>query len=91
MRNQSKEMKNRIHNLTLAIISAQAGCATLIIITIALVLGAWLGSLLGQRGLCIFGMVILSVPVSLYVMLWIAMRAVNLHIRAKSTEDESTN
>ena len=84
-------MTNRIHNLTIALISIQAGCASIVIIIIALVLGAWLGSLLGQRGLCIFGMVILSVPVSLYVMLWIAMRAVNFHLRAKSVDDETTN
>jgi len=84
-------MTNRIHNLTIAIISIQAGCASIVIIIIALVLGAWLGSLLGQRGLCIFGMVILSVPVSLYVMLWIAMRAVNFHLHSKSVDDETTN
>jgi hypothetical protein len=91
MKTKPSRMTNRIHNLTIAIISIQAGCASIVIIIIALVLGAWLGSLLGQRGLCIFGMVILSVPVSLYVMLWIAMRAVNFHLRAKSVDDETTN
>lgn len=88
MKNEQSPVKQRLHNLTIAFISAQAGCATLVIIVIALLLGAWLGTLLGQRGLCILGMVILSVPISLSVMLWIAMRAVRVHLNAQKISDE---
>ncbi|MDZ4671306.1 MAG: hypothetical protein SH821_10590 [Phototrophicales bacterium] len=91
MKIRPSRVTDRIHNLTIAIISIQAGCASLVIILIALIIGSWLGDLLGQRGLMIFVMIILSVPVSLYVMLWIAMRAVNFHLHFRSLEDENTN
>ncbi len=64
-------------NLGLAAVAGQAGCATLIIVFFALFLGLWLDSRLGQNGLCTFGLVILSVPLSLYVMLRIALVAIN--------------
>jgi putative Mn2+ efflux pump MntP len=91
MKIRPSRVTDRIHNLTIAIISIQAGCASLVIIFIALIIGAWLGDLLGQRGLCIFGMVILSVPVSLYVMLWIAMRAVNFHLHFRSIDTDTAD
>lgn len=68
---------SRIKNLGLAAIAAQAGCATLIIVFIALFFGLWLDSRLGQRGPCTFGLLILSVPVSLFIMLRIALGAIN--------------
>jgi hypothetical protein len=68
---------SRIKNLGLAVVAAQAGCATLIIVFTALFLGLWLDSRLGQRGPFTFGLVLLSVPVSLFVMLRIALAAIN--------------
>lgn len=49
--------------------------ATIIIIMVALIIGLWLDSRLGQRGPCTFGMLIVSIPFSLYVMLRITLGA----------------
>lgn len=68
---------SRVKNLGLAAIAAQAGCATLVIVFFALFVGLWLDSVLGQRGPFTFGLLILSVPVSLFVMLRIALGAIN--------------
>ncbi len=68
---------SRMKNLGLAAVAAQAGCATLIIVFLALFAGLWLDSRLGQRGPCTFGLLILSVPVSLFIMLRISLGAIN--------------
>ncbi len=88
MKNKPTQVTNRLRNLTIAFISAQAGCASMVIILISITIGAWLGSLLGQRGLCIMGMVVLSVPISLYVMVWIALRATKIHLNRIYADDE---
>jgi hypothetical protein len=68
---------SRIKNLGLAAVAAQAGCATLIIIFAALFIGLWLDSRAGIRGPFTFGLLFLSVPFSLYIMLRIALGAIN--------------
>lgn len=60
----------------LAAVAGQAGCATLLIVFTALFIGLWLDSLFGQRGPWTFGLLILSVPVSLYVMLRLTLSAI---------------
>ncbi len=67
---------SRIKNLSLAVIAAQAGCATLLIIFPALFFGLWLDIQAGQRGPFTIGLLILSVPLSLYIMVRIALGAV---------------
>jgi hypothetical protein len=67
----------RFKNLGLAAIAGQAGCATLIIVFSALLVGLWLDAQLGRRGPCVFGLLILSVPLSLFIMLRIALGAIN--------------
>jgi hypothetical protein len=42
----------------------------------ALLLGLWLDSQLGQRGPCVFSLLIVSVPVSLALMLRVALGAI---------------
>lgn len=73
-----RPFKKRAKNLGLAAIAGQAGCASLIIVFIALFLGLWLDSETGQRGPFTFGLLLISVPFSLYVMLKIALGATNL-------------
>ena len=63
-------------NLGLAAVAGQAGCWTILIVFAALFIGLWLDSQIGQRGLCTFGLVIISIPVSLMVMLRIAVSAI---------------
>lgn len=91
MKSRPTQVINRLHNLTIAVISVQAGCASMVIILVFILIGAWLGSSLGQRGLCIMGMVVLSVPISLYVMVWIALRATKIRLNRIYTDDEFTN
>lgn len=67
----------RVKNLSLAAIAGLSGFATIVIITIALFIGFWLDAqLFGTRGLCTFGMLVLSVPFSLYTMLRITLGAI---------------
>lgn len=67
----------RWRNLSYAALAGQAGCVTLLVVFGALLVGLWLDARLGQRGPCVFGLLIVSVPVSLWLMLRIALGAVN--------------
>lgn len=66
----------RLRNLSYATLAGQAGCVTLIIVFGALLAGLWLDAQLGQRGPCTFGLLIVSVPVSLALMLRVALSAI---------------
>ncbi|GIL09371.1 MAG: hypothetical protein BroJett033_8820 [Chloroflexota bacterium] len=66
----------RLHNLSYAALAGQAGCVTLLVVFGALLAGLWLDARLGQRGPCVFGLLIVSVPVSLALMLRVALGAI---------------
>lgn len=66
----------RAANLGYAAIAGQAGCFTLAIILIALIVGIWLDAQFGRRGPFTIGLLLLSVPFSLFVMVRIALGAV---------------
>jgi len=68
--------QRKVTNLMLAAVAGQAGCATLLIVFAALFIGLWLDSQFGQRGPWTFGLLILSVPFSLYVMLRLTLSAI---------------
>lgn len=65
-----------VQNMALAAVAGQAGCASLVIILTALLLGLWLDGAVHAHGiitvLCLVG----SVPFSLWVMVKIALGAV---------------
>jgi len=63
----------RTKNLTLAGLSALTGCVSLIVVVIALFAGLFIDSLIGQRGPATICLVILSVPVSLFLMVRMAL------------------
>ncbi|GAB4569312.1 MAG: hypothetical protein Kow0077_01630 [Anaerolineae bacterium] len=67
---------NRTRNLAYAAIAGQAGVATVVLVFVALFAGLWLDSLAGLRGPFTIGLVILSVPLSLLIMVRIAFSAV---------------
>jgi hypothetical protein len=67
---------SRARNLGLAALAAQAGCVTLLIVFGALLLGLWLDARAGQRGPFTIGLLVLSVPLSLFLMLRIALGAI---------------
>lgn len=66
----------RVTNLALVGLAGQAGCVTLLIIFTALLVGLWLDSMFGRRGPCTIGLLVLSVPFSLYAMLRVALTAI---------------
>ncbi|MFW5709450.1 MAG: hypothetical protein ACOCX5_04440 [Chloroflexota bacterium] len=77
MSDQGTSAQQRVKNLSLAAVAGQSGCATVVIIFVALFTGLWLDAQLGQNGLCVFGMLVLSIPFSLYVMLRITWSAIS--------------
>jgi hypothetical protein len=69
----SQQQPSRVKNLTLAAMAGQAGCASLVLIVIALLIGIWLDSQFGVRGPFTVGLLLLSIPLSLFVMVRIAL------------------
>ena len=69
----SNQTPSRVKNLTLAAMAGQAGCASLVFIIIALLVGIWLDARFGVRGPFTVGLLLLSIPLSLFVMVRIAL------------------
>mgnify|MGYP001159294771 CR=1 FL=1 len=63
----------RTQNLSYAGFAGLAGCATIAFVMVALVVGLWLDAQFGRRGPFTIGLLCLSVPISLGVMVWIAL------------------
>ena len=74
-------------NLALAGSLSQVGCVTVFIIIIALLLGLWLDNLLGTRPILTIVSLLVSIPVSLYSVVRIALSAA---ARFQSPEDLET-
>ena len=70
-----KKKLQRTYNLTLAAVTGQVGCLTLIIILAALFGGLWLDNRFDTRPMFTIGLVIASVPVTLFLMIWVAKKA----------------
>ncbi len=70
------EAQSRVKNITYAVLAAQGGCFTLVIIFAALFIGLWLDAQFGRRGPFTIGLLLLSVPFSLFVMVRLALRSV---------------
>jgi hypothetical protein len=82
---------SRIRNLTLAAIAGLAGCLTLIIVMGALLAGLWLDARAGQRGPFTIGCLVLSIPLSLYIMVRFTLGALRRIVPARylaSSEEE---
>lgn len=82
-----KDKPPRIKNLSIAGISALTGCVSLIVVLGALFLGLWLDSQLGQRGPATICSLVGSVPISLYLMIRIALTLVK-RIEPSARQDE---
>lgn len=75
---RSQPEKNRAQkafNLTLAAVAGQVGCLTLIIVLAALFGGLWLDSRFQTRPMFTVGLMIISVPITLGLMLWVVRAA----------------
>lgn len=72
----TKKQPSRTRNLTITGITALTGCVALIVVMVALFAGLWIDSLLGRRGPATICLLVSSVPVSLYLMVRIALTLV---------------
>jgi formate hydrogenlyase subunit 4 len=70
-----KQSGVRSLNVTLAAVTGQVGCLTLLIIFVALFLGRWLDNQFNTSPLITISLMVASVPVTLVVMFWV-VRAV---------------
>ena len=66
-----KQGAARSLNLTLAVVTGQVGCLTLLIIFVALFIGRWLDAQFDTSPLITIVLMIASVPVTLVVMFWV--------------------
>jgi hypothetical protein len=66
----------QIRNLTITGITALTGCIVLVVVGVALIAGLWLDSLIGRRGPATVCLLVLSAPVSLYLMVRTALTLV---------------
>ena len=58
-------------NLTLAVVTGQVGCLTIVIILVAFLAGSWLDNQFGYDALFTVILMVASVPVTLIVMFWV--------------------
>lgn len=76
MNQKPNDSSLRAINLALATFAGQAGCLSLVIVIVALLAGLWLDSQFGVKGPFTVGLLLLSVPLSLFVMVRIALSSV---------------
>lgn len=69
----TRKRSPRAHNLTITGIAALTGFVSLAVVLVALVVGLWIDGLLGRRGPATICLLVASVPVSLYLMIRIAL------------------
>ncbi|MBU1661908.1 MAG: AtpZ/AtpI family protein [Chloroflexi bacterium] len=85
-----KEGKNRFQytfNLALAAVAGQVGCLTTIIVVAALLAGLWIDTRLNTRPTFTIVLVVLSVPLTLAVMLWVVKK---ISSRIKPAAEQKT-
>jgi len=72
----ANQKPSRIKNLSIAGVLALTGCLTIIIALGALFIGLWVDSLIGRRGPATVTLLLCSAPISLYLMVRIALALV---------------
>jgi magnesium-transporting ATPase (P-type) len=73
---RKRDPKQTVNNLTLAVVAGQVGCLTLIIVLIAVLGGLWLDNQFQTRPVITILLVVVSVPISLFVMFAVVRAAV---------------
>jgi F0F1-type ATP synthase assembly protein I len=86
----AQKRRQRVFVLTLAAVSGQVGCLTLIIILVALSLGLWLDSLFDSRPIFTAILMIISIPITLMTMILVVKKTtshmINRNIDSMSKE-----
>ena len=72
-------------NLTLAAVTGQVGCLTILIIFIALLVGRWLDNYFDSSPLVTIALMVGSVPVTLVIMFWV-VRSVTSRFATRSDQ-----
>jgi hypothetical protein len=83
--------KQKLLNLTLVGIVSQVGCVTLVIIIAALLLGLYIDSRFNTKPWFTIGLIVVSIPVSLVLMIVIvraAMKKMKLETTLKTKQEE---
>ena len=71
-----QDQKSPIQNLAYAAVAGQIGCTMVILVFGAMFLGLWLDAQFGVKGPFTIILLLLSIPISLAVVLFLALRAV---------------
>lgn len=82
---QTTERKTNILNFTLASVTGQVGCFTFVIIIGAILGGIWLDNYFQTKPIFTLGLLIVSIPVSIAVMI-IVVRYATSKFRIKPTD-----
>ena len=77
-----------VKNLALAGMMSQVGCVTVVIVVGALLVGLWVDSLFNTRPLFTVGFLLMSIPVSLYSLVRVALSTAAQFRSEISTEDK---
>jgi F0F1-type ATP synthase assembly protein I len=92
----AQKRRQRVFFLTLAAVSGQVGCLTLLIILVALFLGLWLDSLFDSQPIFTAILMIVSIPVTLITMIFVVKKTTshmitrNIDSMPKEGEDLGT-
>jgi F0F1-type ATP synthase assembly protein I len=70
-----KDRRQKAYNLTLAAVASQVGCLTIVIIVGALIAGLQLDKLFATKPLFTIIFMIVSMPVTLFLMIWVVKSA----------------
>lgn len=76
MGKQKRKPDNRLSNVKVALIISMTACLNIIIALGALVLGLWIDDLMGWRGFATVTLLLISFPLSLYLMVRLALMSV---------------
>ena len=86
MSRQQPKTEDYMRNMALAVVAGQAGCSTLVVVFAALFAGLYLDSHLGTRPLFTIGLLVASVPISLYAMVRLILSSVAAIVQPESAE-----
>jgi len=90
--NQNKRDPEKVgFNITMAIVAGQVGCFTTLIIIVALIGGLWLDNQFGSKPMFTIGLVVASVPITLFAMFWIVRAATSRMTKTDYQNSHSPN
>jgi MFS-type transporter involved in bile tolerance (Atg22 family) len=86
----NKSRTQSAFNLTLVAVAGQVGCLTLFIVLAALFGGLWLDNRFDTRPMFTVGLMIVSVPVTLFTMFWV-VRVATSRLQTSSEQNPANS